>query len=250
MDPQRLRDLLFSVRDGGTDVDSALERLAGLPFENVGPALVDHHRGLRQGIPEVVFGPGKAPDQIVTILQSLLAHGPRAMVTRVEEAVAAQVVRAIPDASYDRVSRLLVVDREPLERVPGVCVVSAGTSDLPVAEEAAVTAEILGNGVVRIVDAGVAGLHRILDALPALRRARVIAAVAGMDGALPSVIGGLVSVPVIAVPTSVGYGASLGGTAALLTMLNSCATGVCVVNIDNGYGAGVLASMINRGRPE
>jgi NCAIR mutase (PurE)-related protein len=227
-----------------------MEQLAQLPFQDVGSALVDHHRALRQGIPEVIYGPGKSPDQIVTILESLLAQGPRALVTRLDDAASGEILRAVPDARYVDRARILVVDREPLERVPGVCVVSAGTSDLPVAEEVAVTAEILGNGVERIADAGVAGLHRVLNALQALRSARVIVVVAGMDGALPSVVGGLVSVPVIAVPTSVGYGAGFGGIAALMTMLNSCATGVSVVNIDNGFGAGVLASMINRGRHE
>jgi len=248
MDPERLRDLLDSVRNGTIAVESAVEELALLPYEDLGIARVDHHRGIRQGIPEVIFGAGKEPGQIVDIMGALLARGPRAIATHVDQESADVIVEAIPDALYHRSARLLVVDRAPLKRVPGICVVSAGTSDLPVAEEAAITAETMGNSVDRLCDVGVAGLHRLLDVLPVVRRARVIVAVAGMDGALPSVVGGLVSVPVIAVPTSVGYGASFHGIAALLTMLNSCAVGVSVVNIDNGFGAGALAGMINRSR--
>lgn len=248
MDPVRLRDLLNSVRNGTIAVESAVEELALLPYEDLGIARVDHHRGIRQGIPEVVFGASKSPDQIAAIMCALVARGPRAIATRVDQEAAAIVTAAIPDAVYHQTARLLVVDREPLERITGVCVVSAGTSDLAVAEEAAISAETMGNSVDRLCDVGVAGLHRLLDTLPILRRARVIVVVAGMDGALPSVVGGLVSVPVIAVPTSVGYGASFHGIAALLTMLNSCAVGVSVVNIDNGFGAGALAGMINRSR--
>lgn len=250
MDVSRLRDLLSSVSAGSVSVEEAVAALVHLPYEDTGAARVDHHRALRQGRPEVVFGEGKSQEQITQIMAALLRHGPRAIVTRVGQEVARSVCTDFPDAVYHSEARLLAVDREPLERVTGVCVVSAGTSDLPVAEEAALTAELMGNEVDRVHDVGVAGLHRLLDCLEALRRARVVVVVAGMDGALPSVVGGLVAAPVVAVPTSVGYGASFGGVAALLTMLNSCASGVSVVNIDNGFGAGVLASMINRGRAE
>jgi pyridinium-3,5-biscarboxylic acid mononucleotide synthase len=245
---RRLRELLRSLQSGAVSVDEAVEALAYLPYEDIGEARIDHHRSVRQGRPEVVFGEGKSPEQIAEIVLALLRHSPRAMVTRAVPDAAERLLEVVPDALYHPAARLLIVDREPLERVPGVCVVSAGTSDLPVAEEAALTAETMGNGVDRVHDVGVAGLHRVLDCLPTLRRARAVVVVAGMDGALPSVVGGLVSAPVIAVPTSVGYGASFGGIAALLTMLNSCAPGVSVVNIDNGFGAGVLAAMINRGR--
>lgn len=248
MDPEALRGLLEQVRDGRQDVDAALAQLAELPFQDLGFARVDHHRALRHGFAEVVFGEGKRADHVLAIFEALAARGPRVIATRVQPAAARLVLSRLPQTTFHEDARMLVLDRNPLERVREIAVVSAGTSDLPVAEEAAVTAETMGNYVSRHYDVGVAGLHRLVDVLPTLRRARAVVVVAGMEGALASVVGGLVAVPVIAVPTSVGYGASLGGIAALLTMLNSCASGVAVVNIDNGFGAGTIASMINRGR--
>lgn len=248
MDSETLRHLLEQFRNGALDLDTVVEQVAFPRYENLGHARVDHERALRQGVPEVVFGEGKTPDQIEEIMQELLRHSPRALATRVSAGAAAYVRERLPDASYCPLSRVLVVDRAPLERVPGVVAVSAGTADLPVAEEAALCAETMGNQVERIWDVGIAGLHRLLDVLPRLRQARAIVVAAGMDGALPAVVSGFVAVPVIALPTSVGYGVGHGGVAALLTMLNACAPGVAVVNIDNGFGAAVLASMINRGR--
>lgn len=246
-DRASLRRLLEEVRGGG-DIEVALEQLARLPYENLGDARVDHHRAIRQGLPEVVFGEGKTPDQMIAILRSLLTHSPRALATRVDEEAAVRVGSALPELNYYPSARMLIADREPLPRTPGVVVLSAGTSDVPVAEEAALTSETMGNTVQRFYDVGVAGIHRLFGVLPQMREARVIVVVAGMEGALPSVVAGLVEAPVVAVPTSVGYGASFGGLAALLAMLNSCAAGVSVVNIDNGFGAGVVASLINRER--
>jgi len=220
-----------------------------MPFENLGYARVDHHREVRQGVPEVVLAQGKTFGQREGILRSLISSSQRAVATRVEPEVARSMIVSLGEGEYFETARLLVIDREPLPRRHGVGIVTAGTSDIPVAEEAAVTAEIMGNEVKRIYDVGVAGLHRLLGSLSDLRKCNALVVAAGMEGALPSVIGGLVSVPVIAVPTSVGYGASFGGLAALLGMLNSCATGVAVVNIDNGFGAGVIAGMINTQGP-
>ena len=222
-------------------------RLAHLPYEDLGYAKVDHHRTIRQGVPEVVLAEGKSPEQVRDIGAVVLERSERVLVTRATPAVYSTVREAMGDARYDETARTIVVDRRAeVERLPGVVVVSAGTADVPVASEAAATAEFMDCGVQRSYDVGVAGLHRLADLMPAMRSARVIVAVAGMDGVLPSVLGGLVDIPVIAVPTSVGYGASFGGVAALLTMLNSCANGVAVVNIDNGFGAGYLAARINR----
>lgn len=248
IDERRLRHLLEEIQAGRENVDAALEKLARLPFENLGYARVDHHRSLRHGFSEVIFGEGKSPEQVEGIFRALAARAPRVIATRVTSEAASRVLDSLPDVRWHELPRMLVFDPDPLERVPGVAILSAGTADLPVAEEAALTAETMGNKVDRFYDVGVAGLHRLLDVLPALRESRVIVVVAGMEGALPSVVGGLVSVPVIGVPTSVGYGASFGGISALLGMLNSCATGVSVVNIDNGFGAGTIASMINRAR--
>jgi pyridinium-3,5-biscarboxylic acid mononucleotide synthase len=243
-----IRLLLEGVRRGELDIDAALEQLRGLPYEDLGSfATLDHHRPLRSGLPEVVLGLGKQPEQVIAIARRLTESNDKVLVTRVEPAMAEAVCAAIPELTYHALPRLLVLDRSPsAEKKPGILVVTAGTADLPVAEEAAVTAELMDNAVERMYDVGVAGIHRLLDQVDRLWQARVIVVVAGMDGVLPSVVGGLVSVPVIAVPTSVGYGASFGGLAALLTMLNSCAGGVGVVNIDNGYGAGCLAASINR----
>ena len=248
MDTDKLKSLLQEVHDGRVDVESALEELRRLPYENVdGFANLDHHRALRNGFPEVVLGQGKQPDQVAAIVKRLADRSDRVLVTRVDPAMADFVQEQIPGLEYLALSRLLVLDRaKDREKKPGILVVTAGTADLPVAEEAAVTAELMNNQVERLFDVGVAGIHRLLDKVDTLWKARVIIVAAGMDGALPSVVGGLVSVPVIALPTSVGYGASFNGLAALLTMLNSCAAGLGVVNIDNGFGAGVLASRINQ----
>jgi NCAIR mutase (PurE)-related protein len=246
MDRDALRRLLGDVQRGRMDVDAALARLAGLPFEDLGFARIDHHRALRAGGPEAVFCPGKTPEQVIAIVSRLAAHHANVLATRCEADLAEAVAAAGMPCAYHPVARLLIVRPERVEGVGLIVVAAAGTADLPVAEEAALVAEALGNRVERLVDCGVAGLHRLLVHRDVLSEANAIVAVAGMEGALPSVIGGLVDRPVIAVPTSVGYGASLNGLAALLTMLNSCAPGVSVVNIDNGYGAAHQASQINR----
>lgn len=220
--------------------------LRDLPYENLGFARVDHHRALREGFPEVILGMGKTPDQVAAIAAHLIARSDRLLVTRATPDAYAAVLEVVPDARYHELARVITVDRRDACPRPGVAVLCAGTADLPVAEEAAITAEMIGSGVERIYDVGVAGIHRLLDSLPRFRAARAIVVVAGMEGALPSVVAGLISQPVIAVPTSVGYGASFHGLAALLGMLNSCAAGVSVVNIDNGFGAGYIAAMINR----
>jgi hypothetical protein len=247
MDENRLRDLLSNVRDGRTGIEEALEALQHLPFVDLGYAKLDSHRSLRKGFPEVVYCEGKRLEHVVAILQRL-AQGPGpALATRASPEVAAAVQAAVPGVRYDELARALVYEPQPLPRRSGtILVISAGTSDLPVAEEAAVTAEVMGNRVERLYDVGVAGLHRLLAHIQAIQTATVLIVVAGMEGALPSVVGGLVKRPVIAVPTSVGYGASFGGLAALLGMLNSCASGVTVVNIDNGFGAGYAASLMNQ----
>jgi len=247
MDPESLRQLLESVRDGATAPAEALERLRVLPYESLGFATLDHHRALRRGFPEVVFCQGKTPAQTAIIMERLAARGPVVLGTRATPDTYAAVRERVPEARYHELARAITVGSVPSEaRIAGVTVVSAGTSDLPVAEEAALTAEMMGHTVDRIDDVGVAGLHRLLAQVERLRRARVVVVVAGMEGALPSVVAGLLDVPVIAVPTSVGYGASFGGLSALLGMLNSCSSGIAVVNIDNGFGAGTMAAMINR----
>jgi NCAIR mutase (PurE)-related protein len=248
MQADRLKLLLEQVQAGEMEIDTALGELRSLPFENLeGFAMLDHHRALRNGFPEVVFGQGKQPEQVTAIVRRLSERNDKVLVTRVDPAMAGIVRAELPEVVYHPLPRLLILDRSaPVEKRPGVLVVTAGTADMPVAEEAAMTAELMGNAVERMFDVGVAGLHRLLNQTGRLWQARVVIVVAGMDGALPSVVGGLVSAPVIAVPTSVGYGASFNGLAALLTMLNSCSTGVAVVNIDNGFGAGSLASTINQ----
>ena len=240
-----LARLLDDVRAGRLAVDAAVARLAALPYEDLGFAKVDHHRALRAGGPEAVFCPGKTPEQVLAIVSRLAAHQPNVLVTRCDPATAATVEAGGLPCAYHALSRLLVVRPAPVDGVGLIVVAAAGTADLPVAEEAALVAEALGNRVERLTDCGVAGLHRLLVHRELLGEANAIVAVAGMEGALPSVIGGLVDRPVIAVPTSVGYGTSLNGLAALLAMLNSCAPGVSVVNIDNGYGAAHQASQIN-----
>ncbi len=247
MDRDHLRTLLEQVRAGAVEVDAALDRLKHMPFEDLGFAKVDHHRALRHGMPEVVFGTGKTPDQIAAIVASLLANALNVLVTRTTAEVAQRLKGEYPEAEYFPASGAVRVWRERTLHGKGkIAVVCAGTSDLPVAEEAQVTAEVMGNEVDSIPDVGVAGIHRLMHSRDRLSEARVIIVCAGMEGALPSVVGGLVAVPVIAVPTSVGYGASFHGLAALLGMLNSCASNVTVVNIDNGFGAGYAASLMNR----
>ena len=239
--------MLDRFRDHGLSADDVIDELRVLPFRDLDFAKVDHHRAVRTGFPEVVFAQGKSPEQVASIAAEVLQASDRLLVTRASPDVFDAVRQVVPDAVYEQPARAIVADRRTDRRTtPGVLVACAGTADLPVASEAAVTAELMDCEVERLFDVGVAGLHRLLRQMPAIRRARVIVVVAGMEGALPSVVGGLVSVPVIAVPTSVGYGASFEGLAALLAMLNSCAPGVGVVNIDNGFGAGYLAAMINR----
>jgi pyridinium-3,5-biscarboxylic acid mononucleotide synthase len=246
VDRAAIRRLLEDLQAGRIGVDAAVTRLRGLPYEDLPFAKVDHHRALRAGAPEAVFCPGKTPDHVVAIVTRLAEHHVNVLATRADPAVAAAVAAAGLPHVYHAAARLLVVRPEPGDGIGLIAVASAGTADLPVAEEAALVAEALGNRVERVYDCGVAGLHRLLHHYDLLAEANAIVAVAGMEGALPSVIGGLVDRPVIAVPTSIGYGASFGGIAALLAMLNSCAPGVSVVNIDNGYGAAHQASQINQ----
>jgi pyridinium-3,5-biscarboxylic acid mononucleotide synthase len=250
MDRARLHELLTQVRDGTIDIDHALDALKTLPFEDLGFARIDHHRALRKGFPEVIFGQGKTARQISEIAQRIVANGQHALVTRLDEPKAQEVRDGLPALRYypDACIGALGEPPTPTADQGVILVVAAGTADLPVAEEAAVTAELMANTVDRLYDVGVAGLHRLLGSVERLRAASVVIVVAGMEGALPSVIGGLVDRPVIAVPTSVGYGASFNGLAALLAMLNSCATGVTVVNIDNGFGAAAAATLMNRKR--
>ena len=246
MDRDHLRGLLEQVREGAVDVDAALERMRHLPFEDLGFANVDHHRALRHGIPEVVFGKGKTPDQVSAIVSALLARAQNVLVTRASEEMALRLKCNHVEAEHFPASGCVRIWRDRTITGKGkIAVVCAGTSDMPVAEEAQVTAELMGNEVDAIHDIGVAGIHRLMSNRERLTEARVVVVCAGMEGALPSAIGGLVSCPVIAVPTSVGYGASFNGLAALLGMLNSCASNVTVVNIDNGFGAGYVASLIN-----
>jgi len=247
MNEEYLKKLLEDVARGAVDPDAAYERLKTLPFEDIGFANIDHHRHIRTGYPEAIYCEGKTPEQVAGIMAKLADRSANILATRASREVYEKVRETLPDAVYFDIARIIAIRRAetaPTEKV--IAVISAGTSDMPVAEEAAITAEIAGNTVDRIYDVGVAGIHRLLARTDRIRKANVIIIVAGMEGALASVVGGLTDKPVIAVPTSVGYGANFGGIAALLTMLNSCATGVGVVNIDNGFGAGYLASNINR----
>ena len=247
MEPARLKALLTSLAEGGLSVEDALERLRNLPFEDLGFAKVDHHRALRKGYPETIFCAGKTPDQVVQIVRRMRDHGSNVLGTRCLPETIAAVTAAFPDATHHELARAFSITVEPPDLLDGyIAVLCAGTSDIPVAEEAAITCEALGNRVERIHDVGVAGIHRLFGQRERLDGANVVIVCAGMEGALPSVVGGLVERPVIAVPTSIGYGASFGGLSALLGMLNSCATGLTVVNIDNGFGAGVAATAINR----
>jgi hypothetical protein len=248
MDRRGIEELLVRVQRGEETVAGALAALRDFPFADLGFARLDLHRELRTGMPEVIYGAGKTAEQIAAIAERLLAHRQNVLVTRLDAGIAAQLTERVPGLVYHTEARLAVV--EIVAVTPSgrgtILVVTAGTADQPVAEEAAWTATLAGNAVERLYDVGVAGLHRLLDGHGRLRGASVVIVVAGMEGALPSVVGGLVDVPVIAVPTSIGYGASFGGLAALLAMLNSCAAGVTVVNVDNGFGAGIAASRINR----
>ena len=238
--------LLERFRAGKVGRDGVLRTFQAAPVADLGFAQVDTHRGLRRGFPEVIFGAGKTPDQIVQIAAKLLAREQRVLITRVAPEHARCLRLRFPRAVYHKLARCVTIEKKPLPKRPGtIAVVCAGTSDLPVAEEAAITADIMGNRVERVTDVGVAGVHRLFDRLDTIQRANVVIVVAGMEGALPSVVAGLVSKPVIGVPTSVGYGTSFSGLAALLSMLNSCASGLTVVNIDNGFGAGYAASQIN-----
>jgi pyridinium-3,5-biscarboxylic acid mononucleotide synthase len=249
VDRERLSELLGRLERGEVSREDCLEELARLPFRDIGSARLDTHRELRQGMPEVVLGRGKSEAQLLEIVRALRDEGGNVLVTRVDPEVAPQLVREIPGLTHHADAGLLVLRQAAV--VPrgkgSVLIVTAGTSDQRVADECAAVAELFGNKVERLSDVGVAGLHRLLAAIDVLRSAHVVVAIAGMEGALASVVAGLVERPVIAVPTSVGYGASLGGVAALLTMLNSCAANVAVVNIDNGFGAAYLATLINRG---
>ena len=246
---EQLRKLLKEVKAGKLTIDQAVEKLRHLPFEDLGFARVDHHRQLRSGFPEVIYCPGKTNEQIIAIFESLAAKGNNVLATRADEAVfdAIAKTKKFPKVRYEKLARAIILEQKKLKPSKTILpILTAGTADLPVATEAKVTAEIMGQRSELICDVGVAGLHRLIGHLPKLQHANVIIVVAGMEGALASVVGGLVSCPVIAVPTSVGYGASFEGLAALLTMLNSCASGVTVVNIDNGFSAGVTATLINK----
>jgi len=247
VNPEAIRKLLQQVRAGKLSPDDAVQRLRHLPFEDLGFAKVDHHRALRVGMPEVVFSERKTPVQVAAIFERLAEHGNNVLATRATKEQFSAVRKVSPAAKFVVEARAIVLRRDRKRYGKGlISVVSAGTSDIPIAEEAVVTAELMGNQVERLYDVGVAGIHRLLAHRKSISRARVVIVCAGMEGALPSVVGGLVGVPVIAVPTSVGYGAAFQGLAALLGMMNSCASNVSVVNIDNGFGAGYVASIINR----
>jgi pyridinium-3,5-biscarboxylic acid mononucleotide synthase len=248
MERERIAELLRAVQAGECPVDEALDRLRSMPYEDLGFAKLDHHRALRNGFPEVILGEGKSPEQVVAIAERMAAAGSNVLITRLAADVGAELVARLPGFEYHATPRLAVRRARAVEPDGRgtVLVVSAGTADVPVAEEAAISAEVMGNPVERLYDVGVAGLHRLLERRERLWKAAVLIVVAGMEGALPSVVGGLVDRPVIAVPTSVGYGTSMRGLAALLGMLNTCAAGVVVVNIDNGFGAASAASRINR----
>ena len=247
MHEDQLRELFEQVREGAVDVEAALTRVRHLPFEDLGFAKVDHHRALRHGMPEVIFAKGKTPLQTLAIAESLLERAPNVLITRADRETAEVVLEKLQCGEYLPLSGAIRFWRDKTVRGKGkISVVCAGTSDMPVAEEAQITAEVMGNEVEAIHDIGVAGIHRLMSNREKLTSARVVVVCAGMEGALPSAVGGLVSCPVIAVPTSVGYGASFHGLAALLGMLNSCSSNVTVVNIDNGFGAGYVASLINR----
>ncbi|MEG0843494.1 MAG: nickel pincer cofactor biosynthesis protein LarB [Romboutsia sp.] len=243
-----IRELLEEVKNNKLDIESALHKLKDLPYEDLGYANIDHHRELRNGYPEVIYCEGKTDEHILGIIEKMNEKGCNILGTRCRKETFKKIKGIYPDARYEELSKILKIKNHEIQKhgKGKIIIVTGGTSDISVADEAYYTAEFLGNDVERIYDVGVAGIHRLLSRKPILDEARVVVAVAGMEGALPSVLGGLVDVPVIAVPTSVGYGANFGGLSALLTMLNSCASGISVVNIDNGFGAGYLAAMINK----
>ncbi|HEX3008318.1 MAG TPA: nickel pincer cofactor biosynthesis protein LarB [Bacteroidales bacterium] len=247
MTPEKIRSILNEIKEGNLSVDEAMLSMRELPFEDLEFAKVDHHRELRTGAPEVIFCQGKTTEQIISITRAMLQKGNNILATRANDEALNALIKEFPGGIIHKLARIFVIKQKEL-KIPEtkIAVVTAGTADIPVAEEAAITAEVFGNDVNRIFDVGVAGIHRLFRQLPKIREAKVIVAVAGMEGALPSVLGGLVDKPVIAVPTSVGYGANFNGLSALLTMLNSCSSGISVVNIDNGFGAGYLAYMINK----
>ncbi len=248
MDPRRLEELLRSIQSGEVSVQDGVRMLKDLPFEDIGEAMIDHHRTLRKGFPEVIFGEGKDSELVIKIMERMVETEENILATRIEKTKARAILQRFPRASYHPRARTITLQVSEVEEVGrgNILVISAGTADIPVAEEAMVTATMMGNRVETLYDVGVAGVHRLLNHREKLIGANVLIVVAGMEGALPSVVGGLVARPVIAVPTSVGYGASFDGVAALLAMLNSCASNVAVMNIDNGFGAGYIASLINR----
>ncbi len=248
MESQLLKQILLDIKEGKISIEEGIEKLKDLPFKDIGIACVDHHRAVRKGFAEVIFGEGKEAEEIISIIEEMKKKKENILVTRISDKKAKKIKEIYPEATYHKKARALTLINTPVKSSGKgtVLVVCAGTSDLPVAEEAFVTAKFLGNPVEKIYDVGVAGIHRLLTHMDKLRKASVIIAVAGMEGALPSVIAGLVESPVIAVPTSVGYGASFSGLSALLAMLNSCAPGIAVVNIDNGFGAAYISTLINR----
>ncbi|NHJ05472.1 MAG: nickel pincer cofactor biosynthesis protein LarB [Candidatus Heimdallarchaeota archaeon] len=248
MDQEHLENLLKNFKEGKTSLYEVLEKLKDLPYEDLGYAKVDHHRALRKGFPEVVYCPGKTIEQIKGIYSSLSERNENILLTRASEEVYQELKNLDKNIQYNSQARIVYLDKKQREKIGSLLVICGGTSDIPVAEEAAITAEIMGSNVTRIYDAGVAGIHRLLNFRDKIFNANAIIAIAGMEGALPSVVAGLASCPVIAVPTSIGYGANLGGISALLTMLNSCAPNVAVVNINNGFGGGLMGSLINRKR--
>ncbi len=249
MDEARLKELLLRVQSGGTPVAEAVTELKQLPFADLGYAVVDHHRALRQGVPEVILGEGKTAEQIIGISRELARTGQNVLVTRIDDAKAAALLAAMPDVKHNAMARTCTLEQSPIPSLTvedgPVALLSAGTSDMPVAEECAETMRMLGVGFTRVFDVGVAGIHRLLHKRPILESASLVIVIAGMEGALASVVGGLVDVPIVAVPTSIGYGAAMNGQTALFGMLTSCASGITVVNIDNGFGAGYAASQIN-----
>lgn len=247
MTPEKIRHILEDLKNGNLSVDDAMQTMRELPYEDLEFAKVDHHRELRTGVPEVIFCQGKTTEQIIQITRAMNDKGNNVLATRAKTEDLEALLKEFPSGQVYKLARIFILKQNDIiPPATRIAVVTAGTADIPVAEEAALTAEVFGNYVDRIFDVGVAGIHRLYRQLPKIREAKVIVAVAGMEGALPSVLGGLVDKPVIAVPTSVGYGANFNGLSALLTMLNSCASGISVVNIDNGFGAGYLASMINK----
>lgn len=247
MNPEYIKSILLAIQDGSKDVETAMKELKDLPYADIGYAMVDHHRTMRRGYPEVIFCAGKTPEQIKGIVANMLPHGNNILGTRASEQAFEEVVKICPQAQYSVSGRTITIKQKETDASKTyIGIITAGTSDIPVAEEAAITAEIFGNKVERLFDVGIAGIHRLYDKIDIIRGAKVLVVIAGMEGALPSVVGGLVDKPVIAVPTSVGYGAAFGGVAALLGMLTSCTSGISVVNIDNGFGAAYIASMINK----